>query len=251
MNRRRFLQHAALTAAAVAVPTAHPETAALAGQGSAAEQPGWWMTEPIRWLQTNLRETDAALDPKQFIADVARFNANVLMMSAGGITALYPSKVQYEYVSPFIPPGQTPLARFSRGPCPQHSHRQPLGFQQSTQGCIRRSSRVVLQNGGWPAGDLQRPVSGLYQRRLVLAEGGRNSCEALDRYDVDGCFFNNFTNPTTDYSERPLGLCHCDNCQRLYRERFQRDVPTGLPVFIGSWLSPPIKAWVSKPRLVL
>ena len=27
------------------------------------------------------------------------------MMSAGGITALYPSKVQYEYVSPYIPPG--------------------------------------------------------------------------------------------------------------------------------------------------
>ena len=101
MNRRRFLQHAALTAAAVAVPTAHPEAGALAGQGSPAEQPGWWMTEPIRWLQTNLRETDAALNPKQFIADVARFNANVLMMSAGGITALYPSKVQYEYVSPY------------------------------------------------------------------------------------------------------------------------------------------------------
>ena len=26
-------------------------------------QPGWWMREPIRWVQTNLRETDATLDP--------------------------------------------------------------------------------------------------------------------------------------------------------------------------------------------
>ena len=67
MNRRRFLQHAALTAAAVAVPTAHPEASAFADQGSPGEQPGWWMTEPIRWMQTNLRETDAALNPKQFI----------------------------------------------------------------------------------------------------------------------------------------------------------------------------------------
>ena len=25
-------------------------------------QPGWWMTEPIRLVQTNLRETDAAVD---------------------------------------------------------------------------------------------------------------------------------------------------------------------------------------------
>ena len=24
---------------------------------------GWWMTEPIRWVQTNLRQTDAGLDP--------------------------------------------------------------------------------------------------------------------------------------------------------------------------------------------
>ena len=49
--------------------------------------------------------------------------------------------------------------------------------------------------------------------------------EALDRYDVDGCFFNFFGNPAADYSERPLGLCHCDNCERLYRERFHRAVP--------------------------
>ena len=26
-------------------------------------QQGWWMTEPIRLVQTNLRETDAAVDP--------------------------------------------------------------------------------------------------------------------------------------------------------------------------------------------
>ena len=70
------------------------------------------MTEPIRWLQTNLRETDAALNPKQFIADVARFNANVLMMSAGGITALYPSKVPIRVCKPVsFRQGTTPLVR--------------------------------------------------------------------------------------------------------------------------------------------
>ena len=25
-------------------------------------QPSWWTTGPIRWVQTNLRETDAAMD---------------------------------------------------------------------------------------------------------------------------------------------------------------------------------------------
>ena len=31
---------------------------------TASAQQGWWMTEPIRWVQTNLRQTDAALDAR-------------------------------------------------------------------------------------------------------------------------------------------------------------------------------------------
>jgi hypothetical protein len=49
--------------------------------------------------------------------------------------------------------------------------------------------------------------------------------EALERYAVDGLFFNMFGNPSTDYSGRNIGLCHCDNCQRLFRQRFGRDLP--------------------------
>ena len=49
--------------------------------------------------------------------------------------------------------------------------------------------------------------------------------EALERYDVDGLFFNMFSNPAADYSGHPLGICHCDNCKRLYRERYHRDLP--------------------------
>ena len=28
-------------------------------------QEGWWMKEPIRWVQTNLRQTDAGLDARR------------------------------------------------------------------------------------------------------------------------------------------------------------------------------------------
>ena len=69
-----------------------------------AEQ-GWWMTEPIRWIQTNPPETDAALNPKKFVGEVADYDGNVLLMTMGGISAYYPSKVQYHYVSPSIPKG--------------------------------------------------------------------------------------------------------------------------------------------------
>jgi uncharacterized lipoprotein YddW (UPF0748 family) len=106
MYRREFLQSAATAAAAGAFTGSLPRAVFAVPVDAASAEPGWWMREPIRWLQTNLRETNSALDPKQFIADVANFNANVLMMNAGGITAHYPSNVQYEYVSPYLPKGR-------------------------------------------------------------------------------------------------------------------------------------------------
>jgi uncharacterized lipoprotein YddW (UPF0748 family) len=202
MNRRRFIQSAALSAAAVAVPTSRPATTSLADQSSASGEPGWWMIEPIRWLQTNLRETDAALNPKQFIDDVARFNANVLMMSAGGITALYPSKVQYAYVSPYLPKGQDTFgdvlseahARkirvvsrwdFSKARKDVYDAHPEWFFKMADgQPAIYNGLYQACINGGW------------YRQKTVEI-----LTEALDRYDVDGCFFNFFGNPAADYSE--------------------------------------------------
>ena len=42
------------------------------------------MTEPIRWVQTNLRETDAALDPVRLADQLAGMRANVVLMGMGG-----------------------------------------------------------------------------------------------------------------------------------------------------------------------
>ncbi|HEV2274656.1 MAG TPA: hypothetical protein VGR96_10845 [Acidobacteriaceae bacterium] len=223
MDRREFLQGAAAAAVAVSLPSS---PAGAADQSEPGSEPGWWLTEPIRWLQTNLRETDAALNPSKFITDVANFHANVLMMSAGGITALYPSNVQYEYVSPYLPKGQDTFGEVlteahSRGirvvsrwdfskarkevydAHPEwffkRTNGQPVIYNGLYQACI---------NGGW------------YRQKSIEI-----LTEALGRYDVDGCFFNMFSNPATDYSYHPLGLCHCDNCERLYRERFHRGIP--------------------------
>ena len=49
--------------------------------------------------------------------------------------------------------------------------------------------------------------------------------EALEKYDVDGLFFNMFGNQSRDYSGHPVGLCHCDVCKRLYREQFHKEIP--------------------------
>lgn len=54
--------------------------------------PKWWMDEPIRLVQTNLRETDASLDPARLARQLSEFPANALLFGMGGIVAYYPPK---------------------------------------------------------------------------------------------------------------------------------------------------------------
>ena len=49
--------------------------------------------------------------------------------------------------------------------------------------------------------------------------------EALEKYEVDGLFFNMFGNQSRDYSGRDVGLCHCDSCKRKYQEQFHQPIP--------------------------
>ncbi|HEX4759072.1 MAG TPA: hypothetical protein VH308_13870 [Terracidiphilus sp.] len=224
MNRRTFVQSAAATA--ISASSSHASIALFSGQAEPDAEPGWWMREPIRWLQTNLRETNAALDPKKFIADVENFNANVLMMSAGGISSLYPSNVEYEHVSEYLPKGQDTFGEVVR-----QAHARKIRVV-SRWDFSKAHKDVYVAHPDWffkradgePAiynGLYQACINGGWYKQKALEILG----EALDRYDVDGCFFNAFSNPAADYSGNPLGLCHCDNCERLYRERYGRDVP--------------------------
>src|SRR5260370_30225095 len=73
---------------------------------SASAQEGWWMKEPIRWVQTNLRQTDAGLDAARLMDQLADMRANVLLIGMGGIAAYYPTETQFHYPSPQLPAGR-------------------------------------------------------------------------------------------------------------------------------------------------
>jgi hypothetical protein len=194
--------------------------------GALSAEQGWWMTEPIRWIQTNLPETDAALNPRKFVSQVADYDGNVLLMTMGGISAYYPSKVQYHYVSPYIPKGHD---TFGEVLAEAHArHIRIVGrfdFSKAHKEAFDAHPEWFFKKAdGSPA-----PYNGLYQACInggwYREKGVEMLTEALERYDVDGLFFNMFNNPAADYSGHPLGLCHCDNCKRLFRARFGRDLP--------------------------
>jgi hypothetical protein len=187
---------------------------------------GWWMKEPIRWVQTNLRETDAAMDPQKFVGQIADFDGNALLMALGGISAFYPSQVKFHYVSPYIPKGHDTFGEVLKAAHARHirvigrfdfskTHKDaydahPEWFFKKANGepAVYNGTYQACVNGGW------------YREKApeILRE-------ALERYDVDGLFFNMFSNPASDYSGHPLGICDCDNCKRLFRVRFHRDLP--------------------------
>jgi hypothetical protein len=196
----------------------------LVGAGFAED--GWWMREPIRWVQTNLRQTDAGLDAKKLVEELSAMRANVLLEGMGGIAAYYSTTTEFHYPSPQLPPGRDMFgdvlreahARkirvvgrfdFSKTPKAVFDAHPEWFFRQVT-------GAPVIYNGLYST-----CINGGYYREQAL----KILTEALEKYDVDGLFFNMFGNQSRDYSGRAVGLCHCEVCKRLYREQFHKEIP--------------------------
>ena len=184
------------------------------------------MREPIRFLQTNLSETDSTVDPTQLVAAVADFGANTFLLNMGGIVAQYPTKVPFHYASAFLPPGRDLFGDALREAHARHirligrfdlSKTQKPVYDAHPEWFFRRANgEPAVYNGLYST-----CINGNYYREHALTI----LSEALERYEVDGLFFNMFGNPSTDYSGVPMGPCRCDACQTRYRARYRRDVP--------------------------
>ncbi|MCR8632509.1 alpha-amylase family protein [Paenibacillus radicis (ex Xue et al. 2023)] len=184
----------------------------------------WWHNNQLRLIQNNLREIDADLDVDLLISQLKQFDANVLMLNAGGIFAFYPSKLEHHYVTPYLKKdllreaidkahanGMRFIARFDFSKTheslfadkPEWYYRTKEGKEVNYHGIVH-----TCINGGYQQ-----------EHSLKIIE------EVLDSYAVDGIFFNMFGYQTKDYSGNDYGLCYCDNCKRRFRAMYG----TGLP----------------------
>ena len=193
---------------------------------SATAQEGWWMREPIRWVQTNLRQTDAGLDPVRLANQLADMRANVILQGMGGIAAYYPTTTEFHYPSPQLPPGRDMFGDFLReaharkirvvGRFDLSKTRKEV-FDAHPEWFFRQANgEPVIYNGLYST-----CINGGYYRVQAM----KILSEALEKYDVDGLFFNMFGNQARDYSGKYVGLCHCDSCKRLYRQKFNKEIP--------------------------
>lgn len=192
--------------------------AALPAWGAAPEAPrGWWMTEPIRWVQTNLRQSDAGLDARRLAEQLAAMRANVLLQGMGGIAAYYPTEVPLHERSPQLPPGRDLFGDTVRE-CHARGIRVVGRFDLSK---ARRAAYEAHPEWFFRQANGEPVVyNGLYSTCINAGfyrdHAMKILAEALDRYEVDGLFFNMFGNQARDYSGRYVGHCHCAECQRRY-----------------------------------
>lgn len=184
------------------------------------------MREPIRWVQNNLRQVDATLDAKRLAEQLADMRANVVLMGMGGIVSYYPTNVQYHYASPDLPAGKDMfgdvvrecharkirvVGRYDLSKTPKavfDAHPEWFFKQANGQPVIYNGLYSTCINSDWYR----------VQAMKILSEG-------LEKYDVDGLFFNMFGNQSRDYSGRHVGLCHCDVCKTKYRAQYGKEIP--------------------------
>src|SRR5512134_1230402 len=196
--------------------------------GTTAQTPPsrWWMDEPVRFLQTNLREADSTVDPKTLVEQVAMFPANTLLLNMGGIVAQYPTRAAFHYPSRMLPPGRDLF-----GEVLQLAHARRMRVVGRFD--LSKTRKAVYDahpewffrsadGGAYVYNELYSTcINGGYYRQHAL----EILTEALERYPVDGLFFNMFGNPSTDYSGRVMGPCQCDACRTRFLARYGRALP--------------------------
>lgn len=178
--------------------------------------------------QTNLREIDAGLDVDVVLDRIEWLGANTWLLNTAGIVADFPSRLPFQYPSPWLnerPSGDLIADALSgahaRGVrvvsrC-DFSKIQATIAAEHPDWCFRhRDGSPQIYNGLYSV----CPSGEYYQERIFDIVG-----EVLDRYEVDGFFFNMFGFNVRDYSGVDHGVCQCDSCQDRFGARFNDRLP--------------------------
>ena len=185
----------------------------------------WWNERPWRLIQTNLREIDMKnIDSEEYINHLKEFDATVVMINTGGILASYHSDVEDHTISDYLMGDSLKkimdechkadikvIARmdFSKA-------RRPVYEKHPEWAYRTKDGRIVDYNG-----DVHMCPCGGFQQEKVF----EIMKESATRLPIDGVFINMGGFQQKDYSYNHYDICHCDNCKRLFKEKFGLELP--------------------------
>ena len=185
----------------------------------------WWNGYPWRMIQTNLREIDMEnLDADAYVEELKSFNATVVLLNAAGIIASYDTELEFHPRSKYLQgynlkkiierchdAGIRVIARTDFSKIRQEIYeKHPEWAYRTVQG------DVVNYNG-----DVHTCPNGEYQQECMF----EIIKELLATHDFDGIFCNMSGFQVVDYNGKYHGLCHCENCQKKFKETFGAELP--------------------------
>ncbi len=192
--------------------------------------PGRWWHRPFSVFQTNLQEIDATLDVDATLGFIEDYGADTWLLNTGGIVTFHPTDLPFQTRSPYLADrpsgdlvGDAVTAAHERGV----KVIARLDFSKV-------SAAIAREHADWlyvsPESEPQVyntlysvcPSGEYYQQRTIDVLD-----EIMDRYPIDGFFFNWFNFNERDYSRRYLGVCQCGSCQQRYSARAGKALPTG------------------------
>ncbi len=188
------------------------------------EQPSEWWLKPHRMIQTNLREIDATMDIDRYISELKEWGVNVVKFNVGGIVANYPTDVKYHYRNPFMKGDLTAtvLKRLHAegirmaGRFDVSKINEKFAAEHPEWLYVSEAGKNVNYNG-----QVHTCITGGYQQEYMY----KFLAEALDRYPLDGVFFNMSGFQRSDYSRNYHGICQCDNCRTQFKQYSGMDLP--------------------------
>lgn len=206
LTRREFL---AVSAASAIV--------ASAGEPRAQENGKPWYTTMRRCGQINFNERDPlTMDTNAWADYWSSLKVDAVLLNGGGIVAFYPTEVPYHHRSEFLGSrdlfGEMVAASRKRGlrvvarmDCnyayEEALKARPEWFERNGDGSPRRHNEST-----WLYKTCMFSSYFTEQMPAIYREINR-------RYPVDGFFTNGW--PGTG----ALTVCHCENCQKLYRDK--------------------------------
>lgn len=166
----------------------------------------------------------ADIDAKQYVQELKKFDATITMINTAGILASYPTDLKFHPQSPYLTGdsvqeiirechaenikviARTDFSKIRRSVYESHPE----------WAYVSPSGQIVDYNG-----NIHACVNGGFQKEYAL----KIIEEILRKLDVDGIYFNMAGYITKDYSGNYFGICHCENCKKMFFERFGKELP--------------------------
>lgn len=190
----------------------------IVGQVLSAQDTDWWLNEPYRLVQTNLREIDAIdFDMDVYVQSVKDMGANCVLINVGGIVANYYTDLEFQYRNPNLrydlieeaiealhKEGIRVMGRFDFSKINEElAAKRPEWLYVGVHG------EHVNYNG-----QVHTSLNGGYQQEYSF----KILSETLGRFPLDGVFFNMIGYQTRDYSNNYHGIDQSEADREAFRK---------------------------------